>query len=397
MDRRSPLLLGAALLVVALNLRAPLTAVGPVLDDIRNSLGLSSTAAGLLTTLPVLCFAFAGPAAPGLARRFGDETVLLICMVVIAVGTAIRLVPEIGPLFAGTLVIGIGIALANILLPTTIRRDFARPGLMMGLYTMVLNAGAAVGAGLTVPLEHALGDWRWAVAFWGLIAVVAAGLWLPAVLMARRATVDEPPPPRVSLLRDRLAWELTVMMGCQATLFYGVAAWVPDILRDAGMSSTTAGAMLAIFALLGLPMNLLVPVLAGRSSNQRLLGAFSGLLWAAGLAGLLFAPGTATVLWMVLLGFGQGGGISLALTLIVLRSPDGAHASALSGMVQSGGYMLAAAGPIGLGALHDLTGGWTLPLLALIGLAVVLGVSGVAAGRSRLVRGRVAGAAQWAY
>jgi CP family cyanate transporter-like MFS transporter len=397
MDRRSPLLLGAALLLIALNLRLPLTAVPPVLDDIRAQLGLSSTASGLLTTLPILCFALAGPAAPGLARRFGDETVLLAGVLVLLAGTAIRIVPDVGPLFLGTLVMGVGIALTNILLPITIRRDFSRPGLMLGLYTMMLGAGATLGAGLTVPAEHAFGDWRWALAAWGVLVAVAAVLWLPATLAARRTEAIEPHPARVTLWRDPVAWQLTAVMALQSTLFYATAAWIPDILRDAGLSSATAGAMLAVFALLGLPTNLVVPSIAARVRDQRLLALATAAMWAAGMLGLLLSPGHLTVVWMVALGLGQGAGIALTLTMILLRAPDAGHASALSGMVQSGGYLVAAAGPLLVGALHDLTGGWTVPLLGLLGCAVALGAFGVAAGRARFVRGRVGGTAQWAY
>jgi CP family cyanate transporter-like MFS transporter len=387
MDRRSPLLLGAALLLIALNLRLPLTAVPPVLDDIRGELGISNAASGLLTTLPLLCFAAAGLTAPALSRRFGEETILLVAVLALVAGTAIRIVPAVGPLFGGTLVIGVGIALANILLPTTIRRDFARPGLMMGLYTMLLNVGAAIGAGFTVPADHALGDWRWAVAMWGVVGVAAAALWLPATLTARRAEAGEPPPARVSVWRDKVAWQLTATMAFQATLFYGTAAWVPDILKDAGLSSAGAGAMLAVFALLGLPTNLIVPVLASRMRDQRPLAVLTAVLWGAGMLGLLLSPGHATIVWMVLLGFGQGAGISLALTMILLRSPDAGVAASLSSMVQSGGYLVAAAGPFLFGALHDVTGGWTVPLLLQLGCVAALGTFGVLAGRARFVRG----------
>lgn len=397
MSRRTPVLLGAALLLVALNLRLPLTAVPPLLGALRADLGLSSTAAGLLTTLPVLCFALAAPAAPVLARRFGGEAVLLGCVLTIVAGTAIRLAPQTAPLFGGTLVIGAGIAVANVLLPSTIKRDFARPGTMMGLYTMLLNAGAALGAGLSVPAEHGLGDWRWALAIWGAPAVLAAALWLPAVVTARRATEVEPPVRRVSLWRDPIAWQLTGLMGFQSALFFAGIAWLPDILRASGMSSGSAGLMLSIVALLGLPTAMAVPVVAGRRREQRALVGLTAVLWVAGLLGVLLSPGTATIVWMVLLGLGQGAGIGLALTLIVLRAPDGDHAAALSGMVQSGGYLIGAAGPLVIGVVHDLSGSWTAPILVMLAGVLGLLACGMGAARARMVAGVGKGAPRWAY
>jgi CP family cyanate transporter-like MFS transporter len=397
MSHRTPVLLGAALLLIAVNLRLPLTAVPPVLDDVRSALGLSSAATGLLTTLPVLCFAAAASVAPGLARRFGGELVLLGCVLAIAAGTAVRIVPTVIPLFAGTLIIGVGIALANVLLPATIKRDFVRPGTMMGLYIMLLNGGAALGAGLTVPLEHTLGDWRWALAVGGVPAVLAAILWLPAVLHARRWAADAPRARRVSLWRDRTSWKILALMGIQSSLFYSMVAWVPDILRETGMSAGTAGFMLSIAMLLGLPTSMIFPMLAGRMNDQRPLVAIAAALWAMGLLGLLLSPGTAPAVWMVILGLGQGAGIGLALTLIVVRAPDGDHAAALSGMVQTGGYAIGAAGPLIIGVVHDLSGGWTEPLLVMMAATVGMVVFGMGAGRPGMVRGRVDGDPQWAY
>jgi CP family cyanate transporter-like MFS transporter len=386
-SRRTPLWVGAALLLVALNLRLPIAGIGPVLDDIRATLGLSSTAAGLLTTLPLLCFGGAAAAAPAVARRLGPEGGLLACLGFVIAGTAVRLVVEVAPFFLGTLLIGVGIAVANVLVPIVIKRDYPRPGTMMGLYTMVLISGAALAAGLSVPLERAVGSWWDAIALWGIAAVVAFGLWVPAVLAAR-GEHDGPRPPRVRLRGDRLAWAVTVTFGLQSLLFYVTLAWGPDILRAAGLDAGDAGAMLSLEALVGIPAGLAAPMIAMRMADQRPMIVLSVVFWLLGWGGLLAAPGSAPAVWMVLLGVAQGTSFALALTLIVLRAPDAPHATSLSGMAQGFGYLLAASGPFLAGALHDLTGGWDATLVAMLVLSVALLACGLPAARRGFVRGR---------
>jgi CP family cyanate transporter-like MFS transporter len=384
---RTPAAVGVALVLVALNLRLALGAVPPVLDDIRRSYGLSSSAAGLLTTAPVLCFSLAAPLAPWLSRRLGQEQLLLACVGVIVAGIVVRLVPGVAPLFLGTVVLGVAIAVGNVIVPSIVKRAFPRPGAMMGAYTMSLSASAALGAGLTVPLEDALGSWRVALAVWALPAVLAGLAWSVEAHGAGR----EPSPgvsQVVELRRDRTAWLVTASLALQSFLFYALLGWTPDILRDAGLSSVAAGAQLSIAMVCGIPASLLLPVLAGRGRDQRALAFVAPGLWAAGLVGLLLAPGTATAVWMVLAGLGQGAGIAFALTLVVLRAPDGVHAASLSGMSQGVGYALGAVGPFALGALHDATGGWTWPLLTMLATTAGLLACGLGAGRDRFVRGR---------
>jgi CP family cyanate transporter-like MFS transporter len=395
-SRRTPLWVGAALLLVALNLRLPIAAVSPVLDELRAGLGLSSTGAGLLTTLPILCFGAAAAGAPWVVRRFGAEGGLLACVGVLIVGSAVRLVPEVVPFFLGTLLLGGAIAVCNVVVPIVIKRDYPRPGTMMGLYTMVLIGGAALAAGLTVPIEHALGSWQHAIGIWGLAAVVAFVLWAPAVWKARSEGAIERPP-RVLLRGDRLAWLLTAMFGVQSMLFYVSLAWVPDILDDAGLGETTAGAMLSVEMIVGIPVALLTPIVAARLRDQRPIIALGVLCWLVGWGGLLVAPGGAALVWMVFLGVAQGVSFALVITLIVLRAPDAAHATALSGMVQGFGYVLAAGGPLAAGALHDVTGSWEASIVAMLALSLVLLACGLPASRAGWVRGRPAGDAQWAY
>jgi CP family cyanate transporter-like MFS transporter len=381
---RAPLAFGAALLLIGLNTRLSLAGIPTVLDDLRADLRLSRTTAGLLTTVPVLCFGLVAPLAPRLARRTGAEAALLGCMVALAAGIALRLAPATGPLFAGTVVAGVAIAVTNVLMPAIIKRDFERPGVMMAVYSTSLSVSAALAAGLTVPLEGALGSWRWALAAAAVPALVAAIAWLPAVSARDGVLVN--PPPAVRLWRSATAWLVTGTFAVQSTLFYITIAWMPDILRDEGMSAGAAGGMLSIAMLLGVPTSMVVPILAGRLDDQRLLLVGATGLWVAGLTGVLVSPDSGAAAWMVLIGLGQGAGISLALMLFVIRTPDGEHAAALSGMAQTVGYAAAAVGPLAIGALHEATHGWHTPMAVMLGACGALLAFGLGAARPGMAR-----------
>ncbi|GAB6940477.1 CynX/NimT family MFS transporter [Isoptericola variabilis] len=395
MSLRRPLGAGAvvAIVLAALNLRPGVVAVSPLLGEILAEEGLSATAGGVLTTLPVLCFGILAPVAPGLARKVGLERALFGSLVLLCLGFALRLVPGIAPLLVGTLAVGSAIGLGNVLLPALIKRDFAdRVGLMTGLYSMALSGGAALAAGLTVPIASATGmDWRATLASWGLLAVLGAVVWAPRALRSTGAVAALRPPGATpadavrSVWRSPLAWAVTVLMGTQSLSFYAVNAWLPEIFVASGRSIAVGGWLLALTNLLGIVGSFVTPVLAGRMRRQRALGVVIVALILTGLLGLVLAPGAA-VLWVVLLGLGQGGGISLALTLMALRTENAARTSELSGMAQSAGYVLAACGPLGLGVAHDATGSWTVPLLLLVVASLVQGVAAWFAGRDEIVR-----------
>lgn len=377
----------AAVVLVAANLRPAVVGVAPLLAEIQASERLSATAAGVLTALPVLCFGLVAPVAPGLARRLGIERALLIALVVLLVGFAVRSAGGLVALFAGTVLLGAAIAIGNVLLPGLIKRDFAaRTGLMTGLYTMAIAGGGALAAGVTLPLARATGlDWRGALAAWALFAVAALLCWIPHV---RRSTR----PPRSTavrpsgLWRDALAWQVTLYMGLQSLSYFAVTAWLPALLIDRGFEPAAAGWMLSLSTAAGIVGGTVAPVLAARTPRQRGAVAVTTAIAAVGLLGLLVVPGS-EVVWVLLLGGAQSAALGVALTLVGLRAPDAGRAAQLSGMAQSVGYVLAAAGPFAVGLLHDLTAGWTVPLLLLLGLLAVQGVVGVLAGRDRLVGG----------
>jgi len=391
-NRRELALLVLAILLVSLNLRSMLTVIGPLIRDVREGDGLSSAAAGLLAATPLLAFGLISPLGPGLAARFGIERTIAASMVALSISLALRPLPSVLLLFAGTLAAGAAIAVANVLLPALVKRRFGgQATFITGIYSVALGVGAALAAGLAVPSERWLGDsWRAALGVWAVPALLSALLWLPLLrdVPDRGAAAARV---RVSLWRDRVAWSVTGYMALLAVQFYSMVAWLPEIYRHEGMSKGAAGALLSLSLTVGIPMGFVVGALAGRMRDQRLLVLASGAAGIVGWVGVLAAPSAVPSVWVTLLGLSFGIGFTLVLALFVLRAQDAPHAVALSGMAQAVGYTLAAIGPIVVGALHDLTRGWTAPLTVLIGVAVADLAVGLAAGRAGFVRGRAVG------
>jgi CP family cyanate transporter-like MFS transporter len=374
----------AALIFVILNLRLAVAAIPPVLGEIERETGLSSTAAGLLTATPVLCFGAVALLTPPLFRRIRMAPLLLLTMIAIVVGIAIRLDSTLLALFAGTIVLGAGIAVANVLVPGLIKRDFpAQAAIMVGLYSVGLSLSGAISAGLTVPVEHLFGiGWRPAIAIWGVFAVLALVLWVPQARHAEetRSGSAEPAVGR-ALWRDRLAWNVTLFMGLQSLAFYTTLSWLPTILEDHGMSQGTAGWILSFSFFPAMIAAFATPVIQRRIQWQPALIVALAALWTAGYIGLIVGPTDAPYVWGTLLGIGQGMSLALGLGFIVARAPDSHHTAHLSTMAQGVGYLIAAAGPFLVGALHALTNGWTVPLLLLIANLIPLTIVGFVACR----------------
>lgn len=386
----SPALLAGGVILVAINLRPAAASIGPVLDRIQSDTGLSAGWAGALTTLPVLCFGLLAPLAPPLARRLGVHTAIAVAMVALVSGMLLRLVPGNAFLFAGTALAGAAIATGNVLLPVLVRRDFpGRTGTAMAMYTTSLIGFAALSAGTTVPLANSLGGgWRPGLGIWAAPAAIAALAWLPALVRreanarARTGAVARTPTIR-PLLRQPLAWQVTLFFAVQSGGFYTTLAWLPDIFRSHGASDARAGFLLSLSIVVGLLTSTTIPGLATRLRNQQWLVVVCTMVWAAGLIGIIAAPMSAPDLWAVLLGLGQNSIFPLALMLIVLRGGSLATTEGLSTMSQSVGYMLAAIFPLAVGALHGAAGSWTPPLILLLALLVPQVVVGLAAARAR--------------
>jgi len=361
-------LAAVGIMLVAANLRPAVVAVAPLVGEIKAATGWSSAVTGLLTTLPVLVFGLVSPLAPRCAARIGIERTVFAAMIALLVATAVRLVPSPVALFGGSVLAGAGIGLCNVVLPSLIKRDFPhRSGLMTGLYSMTLSGGAAVSAALTIPINDALGgDWRMALASWGLFAVVAVLAWLPQLRVTHRI---QPGGSAGSLWRNPIAWAITVFMAAQSLIFYTFTAWLPEFLVDRGMSAGAAGAVLALGQVAGLVMSLVAPIIAGRWADQRVVTLLALAVTTVGFVGLLTEHSMPT-LWSMLVMAGPGASISLALLFMVLRSGSTAQTGQLSGMAQSVGYGMAAMGPVAIGTLHDLTRSWTFSM-AVLSLALI--------------------------
>jgi len=371
-----PWLLLLGLVLVALNLRPALSSMAPLLGQVSDSLGLSASQAGLLTTLPVLCLGLFAPLAPILARRFGSERVVLGILLTLACGILLRSSLGSVGLFAGSILAGASIGVIGVLLPGIVKRDFPKhAGALTGVYTMALCLGAALAAGATVPLSQHFDDsWALGLGVWLIPAVVAALFWLP---QARPGHGKHAVAYRVrGLLREPLAWQVTLYMGLQSSLAYIVFGWLPSILIGRGLSPTEAGLVLSGSVIVQLASALTAPWLATRGKDQRLAIVLVMLLTLAGLFGCLYAPLGGLWGWAVVLGIGQGGTFALALTLIVLRSKDSHVAANLSSMAQGIGYTLASMGPFAVGLVHDVTGGWD----AVGWIFAVLGVGAIGFG-----------------
>lgn len=380
-----PWLLILGLVLVALNLRPALSSMAPLLGEVSASLGLSGSTAGLLTTLPVLCLGLFAPLAPILARRFDSERVVLGVLIILAAGITLRSQLGTWGLFAGSLVAGASIGIIGVLLPGIVKRDFAgHAGSMTGVYTMALCLGAAIAAGSSVPLSQYFDhSWRIGLGFWLIPALLAALVWFPQARGEHR--VQRARYQVSGLLRDPLAWQVTLFMGLQSSLAYIVFGWLPSILMGRGLTAAEGGLLMSFSIIVQLPSALTVPWLAARARDQRVAILAVMALSLAGLFGLLYAPLSGIWMWAAVLGIGQGGVFAVALTLIVLRSRDAHVAGNLSSMAQGIGYTVASMGPLAVGLVHDYTGGWDAVgwVFAFIGLAAT--IAGMGAGRARYV------------
>jgi CP family cyanate transporter-like MFS transporter len=381
-------LLVAGIVLVAVNLRASISAVGPIVSDIRADLGLSSASAGLLTTLPVLAFAGASPVAVPLSRRIGIERTLAGALVVLLGGILLRVTGSTWAAFAGTALLGVGIAAGNVLLPVLVKRDLpTRIGPVTSIYVTLMVACAGVASTVSVPLADDAGlGWQGALAVWAVPVAAALLLWVPRAARTGPRVLDpgEGPVRPTRMRRSAIAWWVTAYMGLQSAAFYVLIAWLPDLFQDDGVSATNAGLLMGVMQATSLLATIAVPVLATRAPSQRRLVLVSSTLGIFAAVGLVVAPGELALLWTMAIGVAGGSTLSLSLAFFVLRTRNGADAAALSGMAQSIGYAFAAVGPFAIGALHDATDDWTAPAIVIAVNWVLILIVGMAAGRARV-------------
>ncbi|MGW4636914.1 CynX/NimT family MFS transporter [Sphaerisporangium sp. NPDC004334] len=359
-------LVGLGLVLAALNLRTAVTSLGPVLDQVSGALGMSGVVAGLLTTLPVLCFAVFGSVTPWLARRLGEHRLLLGALLLLGTGLLARVMTGSSVVFLAASVVALsGGAIGNVLIPALIKRHFPqRAATMTTVYATALAVGTMLAAAATVPIERAAGDWHVALGVWAALAAVAAIPWLALSRSEPERFSGRERAGTRALVRNRLAWAVTGYFGTQSLVAYVMFGWLPQLLQDRGYTDGQAGLSMAVFTALGIPVSLAVPVLAARVTGRRPMVAGLGLLYLVGLSGMLWAPVSALWVFVMLTGVAMGS-FPLALTLFALRTRTAEATQALSAFAQSVGYLIAGAGPLAVGVLYSATGGWTLPFTLL--------------------------------
>ncbi|MEU2746547.1 CynX/NimT family MFS transporter [Streptomyces collinus] len=408
-------LLVLGIVLSALNLRPAITSLGALLEEVRDGLGMSGSVAGLLTSVPPLCFAVFGVMAPRLARRFGAGAVVCAGMAAIATGLLVR--PYAGGtagFLAGSALALMGIAVSNVLMPVIVKHWFPdRVGSMTGLYSMALALGTALAAAVTVPLTDTLGgSWQTGLALWAGLAVAAVLPWLPFVrgratppgageepagatqtpgpvspsASAEHARVEAP---RLRMTRSRTAWALAVFFGLQATAAYITMGWMAQIFRDAGVPAGTAGLLLAVTMVMGVPLAFVIPRLATRLPHQGPIVLALGVCGLAGYAGLYLAPAAGAWAWAVLLGVANCA-FPLALTMVGMRARTGQGVARLSAFAQSTGYLISIPGPLLVGVLYQHSGGWGLPIALMSALMIPQMAVGFLAGRDRTVEDEAA-------
>nr|WBO77136.1 CynX/NimT family MFS transporter [Streptomyces sp. SBE_14.2] len=395
-------LLVLGIVLAALNLRPAITSLGALLEEVRTGLGMSGSVAGVLTSVPPLCFAVFGVMAPRLARRFGPGAVVCAGMAAITAGLLIRPYAGSTPAFlAATALALMGIAVSNVLMPVIVKRWFPdRVGSMTGLYSMALALGTSTAAAVTVPVTDALvGNWQTGLAVWAALAAAAVLPWLPFV-RDRRAEPSERPArergepretghareaaPALRITRSRTAWALAVFFGLQATGAYIAMGWMAQIFRDAGVPAGTAGVLLAVTMVMGVPLAFVIPRVATRLPRQGPIVLVLGACGLIGYAGLYFAPAAGAWAWAVLLGVSNCA-FPLALTMVGMRARTGAGVAQLSAFAQSTGYLISIPGPLLVGVLYQHSGGWGLPIALMTALMIPQMAVGVLAGRDRTV------------
>lgn len=383
-------ILALGITFIALTLRSPLTSVGPIIEEIQNALHISSTTVGFVTTIPLLAFAVISPIVPRISRKLTIERTLFIAIIILAIGIALRSSGSIFMLFFGTTLIGIGIAFGNVLLPSLIKLKFPfQIGLFTAIYTVAMNAGASIAAGVSYPLSTLAFGWQGALGLWIVLAIIAIIIWFPQTknVQAESATLSEDSSARKAIWRFPLAWVIMLAMGFQSMIFYTTAAWFPEMFKAQGLTSAEAGIMFSIMQLAQIPMTFITPLIAGRLKDQRPIILIYASFYVVGFGGLLMGWTDFSILWMILLGFAGGASFSMCMMFFTLRSKDAYEAADLSGFSQSLGYLIAAAGPVLYGYLYEKYSSFDSANIMYIFVVTISLITSYLAAKDRFVTG----------
>ncbi|MBC3515422.1 MFS transporter [Neobittarella massiliensis] len=381
------------IVLIACNLRAPITSVGSLVSMIQGDTGMSSALAGFITTLPLLAFAVVSPFVSTMMDKLGMEWTMLLGLLSMIAGVLTRSFCGVPGIFIGTTLLGVGIAVGNILLPSIIKERFPlKVGFMTSLFTTSMSTFSAIGSGISVPAAEAGLGWRGSLAMWLATLALAALVWSRQLGRGeeggpRGREVKGRPSPARRVMSSPLSWRIALYMGCQSFLFYSLVSWLATILQSRGISAADAGFLVLVFQLSSIPASFIFPIWAAKKRDQRLVTFVDSALFTVGVAGVMFAGDNLFILIpsLICAGLGTAGSLALALIFMSYRCKSVQQTATLSGMAQSIGYLLAAVGPILIGALYDVIGSWMVPLGVLVGVLVLLTLFGVGAARDRYI------------
>lgn len=384
------ILLVTGIILVAFNLRAAITSIGPLVGMIQKDIGLAYWSAGLIMSLPLIAFALMSPLVPQLASRWTNELTLIIGLCFLLIGIGIRSTSIAFLLLLGTFLIGVGIAIGNVLIPAIVRDKFPNKfGLMTSVYSTSMGLVASIASGLSIPLAIDLNlGWQGALMVWGIPALVAISIWIYLLKSSggKQSEVKTVHSGEKQIWRSLLAWKIAAFFGFQSFLFYVTISWLPEILHARSLSIETAGWMLSFTQFIGLPASFIIPVLAARFRSQVWIAFGLGICSIGGYTGLLLGSSfPVLIVSIIFIGIAIGGTFPLALSYLGLRVKSAKEAAVLSGMVQSIGYILAAVGPAFIGYLYDIAQNWTIPLIALIIISFIVMLFGMSSGRNQYV------------
>lgn len=380
------ILLLFGIVLISFTMRAPVSAVGPLVGEIQSDLLLSARAAGMITTIPVILFALVSAYAGKLVSRFRAEAIVLVSLILIASGSAVRSYLGIWGLYAGTAALGLGIGTLNVLQPAMIREKFQdRIGAATGLYSASMTVFSAAASGAVLPLSRVLGGWRHAVSIWGILSVFALIVWLVITkigLFAKKQTTKNGDPEHAADWKDRRLWFIALFMGLQATLYFCMISWLPSILGSKPVDPRTPGYLMLMLQLLSLITNFTVPVLTQKCASRAPIAVGLGIGYFAGLALVLVGTSLPVlIIGCALIGLASGACIGYALTLIGMNGKTPRETARLSGFSHMIGYALAAVGPVLLGAVYDFLNAWTVPVIILMFISVLALFVGIKAGK----------------
>lgn len=391
-EKKKYMIIALGIISIALISRGPITGVGSVIDFIKEDLAISNGVAGFITTIPLLIFAVLSPFISGMSKKIGMGRFMMYGLIMIIFGVLLRSYGHTTGLFLGTAIIGMGIAVANVLIPSIIKLKFPyKIGLITGLYTTFMGVASSLAAGFSAPLADNYGlGWENTLALWALIAFLVLVVWLPQCGnqkdWGKVAKVEKKSKIGNKIFKSPLAWAVAFFMGLQSILFYAFVAWLPTIVVFKGYSLETAGYYALLYQVICMPASFITPIFCDKYKDQRIITLVFAIIYLIGMTAFLFAESAVPLaIAIILCGIGSGAAISLAMAFMALRAADSAQASSLSGMSQSIGYLLAAPATTIMGCIFDLTQTWTVPILLLIIVTFIWLLVGTRAARDKKI------------